>query len=72
MKLVWSALALTDRDGIFTYLEADSPKAAISIDDRIAATARRLVAFPESGRPGRVPDTRELIIPDTPKSPPMR
>lgn len=66
MKLTWSALALSDRDGIFTHIEAHSPKAAIAVDERIADAVRRLTAFPESGRPGRVAGTRELVIPGTP------
>ncbi len=66
MKLVWSAFALSDRDGIFTYIEADNPRAAIMVDERIAGAARRLVEFPESGRPGRVAGTRELVIVGTP------
>ncbi|MBS4001975.1 MAG: type II toxin-antitoxin system RelE/ParE family toxin [Afipia sp.] len=66
MKLVWSVFALADRDGIFTHIEADNPRAAIAVDERIAAAARRLVDFPESGRPGRVAGTRELVITGTP------
>lgn len=66
MKLVWSAFALADRDGIFTHIEAESPRAAIVVDERIAAAARRLVEFPESGRHGRVAGTRELVIVGTP------
>ncbi|CAH1661633.1 type II toxin-antitoxin system RelE/ParE family toxin [Chelatococcus asaccharovorans] len=66
MKLVWSAFALADRDGIFSHIEADNPRAAIVVDERIAAAARRLVDFPESGRPGRVAGTRELVITGTP------
>tara|TARA_R100000322_G_scaffold66301_1_gene41572 strand:+ start:3182 stop:3475 length:294 start_codon:yes stop_codon:yes gene_type:complete len=66
VKLVWSAFALSDRDGIFTHIEADNPRAAIAVDERIAASARRLVDFPESGRPGRVAGTRELVITGTP------
>lgn len=65
MKLVWSAFALSDRDGIFTHIETDSPSAAIAVDERIVAATRRLRDFPESGRPGRVTDTRELIITGT-------
>lgn len=34
--------------------------------DRIFAAVEMLKAFPESGRPGRVPGTRELAIPRTP------
>lgn len=39
MKLTWSAFALSDRDAIFTYIEADNPAAAILIDERIVAAA---------------------------------
>ncbi|WP_192355552.1 type II toxin-antitoxin system mRNA interferase toxin, RelE/StbE family [Mesorhizobium mediterraneum] len=66
MRLVWSAFALSDRDGIFTHIEADNPAAAIAIDERIVAATRRLRDFPESGRSGRVPGTRELVITGTP------
>jgi addiction module RelE/StbE family toxin len=63
---MWSAFALADRDGIFTHIEADSPFAAVAVDEHIAQAALRLIDFPESGRPGRVPGTRELVIPRTP------
>ncbi len=66
MRLVWSPFALADRDEIFNYIEADSPKAAAEIDERIASAVRRLLLFPESGRPGRVVGTRELVVPRTP------
>jgi addiction module RelE/StbE family toxin len=66
VKLVWSAFALSDRDGIFTHIAAENPRAAIALDERIAAAVHRLVDFPESGRPGRVYGTRELVIVGTP------
>lgn len=66
MKLTWSAFALSDRDAIFTYVETDNPAAAVLIDERIVATARRLLAFPASGRVGRIAGTRELVINGTP------
>ena len=62
MNLVWSAYALADREQIFDYIEADNPHAAIAVDERIALAAQQLQRFPESGRPGRVEGTRELII----------
>jgi toxin ParE1/3/4 len=40
VKLVWSAFALSDRDDIFTHIEADNPVAAITVDERIVAAAR--------------------------------
>ena len=66
MKLVWSRFALSDRDDIFSYIEAENPRAAIHVDEQIADAARRLLDFPDSGRPGRVASTRELVISRTP------
>jgi addiction module RelE/StbE family toxin len=66
VKLVWSQRALEDRRAIFDYIEMDDPRAAIRVDDRIRDAIWRLIEFPESGRPGRVAATRELIIARTP------
>jgi addiction module RelE/StbE family toxin len=66
LRLVWAQHALADRDAIFEHLESDSPRAAVKVDDQIVAALRRLLEFPESGRPGRVAGTRELVVPHTP------
>ena len=66
MILEWSLYAIDDRTAIFDYIEADSPDAAVMIDDRIEAAAEKLEQFPEMGRPGRIEGTRELVIPGTP------
>jgi len=66
VKLTWSAFALSDRDAIFTYIEADNPAAAVLVDERIVAASRRLLDFPASGRVGRIAGTRELVINGTP------
>lgn len=66
MKIVWSLFAITDREAIFNYIEADSPRAAARIDDLIEAQVDALTAFPETGRPGRVAGTRELVVQQTP------
>ncbi|MBB3314044.1 addiction module RelE/StbE family toxin [Rhizobium sp. BK196] len=66
MKLTWSVFALSDRDAIFTYIEAENPSAAILVDERIVAAVRRLIDFPASGRVGRIAGTRELVINGTP------
>ncbi|MBA3810250.1 MAG: type II toxin-antitoxin system RelE/ParE family toxin [Caulobacteraceae bacterium] len=72
MKLVWSARALADRRAIYTYIEADDLRAAITVDERIEVAARRLADFPDSGRHGRIEDTRELVIARTPYIAPYR
>lgn len=66
MRLEWSVFALEDRDGIFDYIEEDSPRAAVVVDDRIRTQVHQLLQFPETGRPGRVEGTRELVISRTP------
>lgn len=66
MKLEWSVFALADRDGIFDFIEVDSPRSAIKVDSAIEAQAERLVDFPESGRPGRITGTREVVVAQLP------
>jgi toxin ParE1/3/4 len=66
MRLEWSRFALADREAIFDYIEADNPEAASRVDDRIRMQVESLLRFPESGRPGRVGGTRELVIDRTP------
>ncbi|WP_267356548.1 MULTISPECIES: type II toxin-antitoxin system RelE/ParE family toxin [unclassified Methylobacterium] len=60
--LVWTLEALQDRDAIYDYIEADNPAAALTLDKRFAERAACLVEHPALGRPGRVTDTRELIV----------
>ena len=48
-----------------SYIEAENPRAAVHVDEQIANGARRLLDFPDSGPPGRVAGTRELVIPRT-------
>lgn len=66
MELEWTVFALEDRNSIFDYIEADSPQAAVIVDDRIEEQVERLLQFPEMGRTGRIEGTRELAIQNTP------
>ncbi len=66
MRLEWSIFAQADREAIFDYIEADSPQAAATVDDRIGSQVETLARFPQSGRPGRIEGTRELVISRTP------
>ncbi|KAB7627846.1 type II toxin-antitoxin system RelE/ParE family toxin [Alkalilimnicola sp. S0819] len=62
MELLWTPEAVQDRDEIYDYIDADNPQAALSLDELFSAGARRLLSHPHSGRPGRVPDTMELVV----------
>jgi toxin ParE1/3/4 len=66
LRLVWAQLAHSDRDDIFTHIEAENPRAAVDVDQQVAHAARRLVDFPEKGRPGRIAGTGEFVVSRTP------
>jgi addiction module RelE/StbE family toxin len=61
MKLLWTPQARRDRRAIFDYIRAENPMAAIAMDDQFTVAAGRLSRHPNSGRPGRVSGTRELL-----------
>ena len=65
MKIVWSPTAVSDLESIRDYIAKDNLTAARKVAARIKEAASRLTRFPKSGRDGRVPDTRELVIPGT-------
>lgn len=66
MRILWSRDAGRDRDRIFDHIAPDNFSAAVSNDEKIAAIEGQLMRFPLSGRLGRVPGTRELVIHHTP------
>ena len=66
MNIVWTAPAEADLDGIVDHILAANPQAAWAMYERIRDRVERLVRFPYTGRPGRLRDTRELVIADTP------
>jgi toxin ParE1/3/4 len=66
MNIVWTLLALADRDAIFDHIAQDSPEAAARVDHTIETHVDLLATSPELGRPGRVAGTRELVIARTP------
>jgi toxin ParE1/3/4 len=45
---------------------SNSKEVAARVTMQIVSSIQQLVAFPMSGRAGRVPGTRELVIPNTP------
>jgi len=65
VKILWSPTAISDLESIRDYIAKDSPQAARKVAVRIREAADRLATFPLSGRTGRVPGTRELVIPGT-------
>ena len=66
MNIRWKASASTDLDNIRAYIALDNNTTAARMIRDIVVAARQLKDFPGSGRPGRVPGTRELVIPGKP------
>ena len=62
MRLIWSDDAIQERNDIFAFISADNPVAAVAIDQILSERARNLLEFPNIGRPGILPDTRELTV----------
>jgi len=63
----WAEQAVRQLDQAYDYIAlSNSEEAAVRITARIVDTIQRLAAFPMSGRTGRVPGTRELVIPNSP------
>jgi addiction module RelE/StbE family toxin len=52
-------------DEIGAYIQADNPPAAARLISAIAMAVQRLADNPGRGRPGRIPDTRELVVAGT-------
>jgi toxin ParE1/3/4 len=71
--VIWSPEAIEDFREIRAYIGEDDPAAALRIALHIAHNVETLLPLnPQIGRPGRVPGTRELVIPKTPFIVPYR
>lgn len=66
MEIVWTRPAARDLLALRTYISERNPTAAESTAARILGAMERLIDFPASGRPGRIPNTRELVVTGTP------
>ena len=73
MKIVWTDLAVQDIDSIYQFIAKQNPKAALRVADTIYQSVEaNLPDHPHAGRPGRVGDTRELVITGLPFIVPYR
>lgn len=65
-RVNWTTPALRQLEDIQDYIAQHDPRAAYALAQRIHTHVNeQLPEFPQSGREGRVPETRELIIPGT-------
>ena len=66
MIIVWSPEAIDDLTALRAHIAADDPAAARRVAMHIVRNVEQLLPDnPRIGRPGRVPGTRELVVPRT-------
>ena len=66
MRIEWSERAGRDLRAVRRYIAQADPRAARAVALTILEVVERLAEFPAGGRPGRLPNTRELVVPGTP------
>jgi toxin ParE1/3/4 len=65
--ILWTEQAVQQLDQAYSYIAlANSEQVAERVTAQIVGSVQHLDSFPQAGRPGRVPATRELVIAKTP------
>jgi toxin ParE1/3/4 len=72
VRIKWLDQAVEDLKAIRTFIARNNPSAAAEVAQRIRSAVKLLAHYPAVGRPGRVPDTRELVVTGTPYVVPYR
>ena len=62
MRVRWLRTALRNLDAEAGFIAEDDPAAARLVVERVLSAVQMLVAQPALGRPGRVSNTRELVV----------
>jgi plasmid stabilization system protein ParE len=62
MRVRWLRTALRNLDAEASFIAEDDPAAARLVVQRVLAAVAMLATQPALGRPGRVPNTRELVV----------
>lgn len=66
MRLLWTPRARRAREAAIDYIAQDNPSAALGQLNEIERQTDLLIESPKMGRPGRMKNTRELVISRTP------
>ena len=65
-RIRWTTDAANDLEHIYQHISRDNPKAAGDVIRVITEDIGRLKVFPNLGRNGQVPGTRELVFASLP------
>jgi len=71
-RIRWTLRALRRLDEIGAHIEQDNADAAARVIARIVTAVDMLPDLPASGRPGRIKETREVVLADIPYIIPYR
>ena len=66
MRIEWTRPAIDDVREAGEYIARDNPAAASCMASRVVEAVEFLSSQPNIGRPGRVVNTRELVVTGTP------
>jgi toxin ParE1/3/4 len=72
LRIHWTRPALADLKAIGDFIARDNPVAAKRLVVSIVASVDALRDHPNLGRPGRLAETRELVVAGTPYIAPYR
>jgi toxin ParE1/3/4 len=62
MAIVWTTAARRDVNEIWDFIEVRNPNAAELVSSEILRAVEGLLQLPKRGKPGRVKETRELVV----------
>jgi toxin ParE1/3/4 len=65
VKVRWTEPAVSQLQHIFEYIAFDNVRAADRTVRKIRDAIHRTARLPYTGRPGRIPRTREICVPGT-------
>jgi toxin ParE1/3/4 len=66
MKVRWTEPAVNQLEQAYDFIAASNPTAAEDVAQHVIDVGEMLGKHSGAGRAGRVPDTREFAVPDTP------
>ena len=66
LKIEWSLPAIGDLKSAGEYIAEDNPEATTRMAARILESVEYLIDQPHIGRPGRLAETKELVVSGTP------
>jgi toxin ParE1/3/4 len=72
VNVIWTRPALRALEAIGDHIRAENAIAATRTLQRIVERVEELGVHPHMGRPGRIADTAELVVPGTPFVVPYR